>query len=43
MTTIATARPTIQWPEPEYLVDDAQLAGAAGLDQGAYHLRSADT
>jgi integrase/recombinase XerD len=31
MTTIATARPTIQLPEPEYLVDDAQLAGAAFL------------
>jgi hypothetical protein len=27
MTTIATARPTIQRPQPEYLVDDAQLAG----------------
>ncbi len=31
MTTIATARPTIQRPEPAYLVDDAQLAGAAFL------------
>jgi hypothetical protein len=31
MTTIATARPTIQRPEPEYLVDDAQLAAAAFL------------
>jgi site-specific recombinase XerD len=31
MTTITTARPTIQRPEPEYLVDDAQLAAAAFL------------
>ena len=31
MTTIATARPTIQRPEPEFLVDDAQLAAAAFL------------
>jgi hypothetical protein len=31
MTTIATARPTIQQPEPAYLVDDAQLATAALL------------
>jgi site-specific recombinase XerD len=31
MTTIATARPTIQRPEPAYLVDDAQLAAAAFL------------
>jgi integrase/recombinase XerD len=31
MTTIATARPTIQRPDAEYLVDDAQLAAAAFL------------
>ena len=31
MTTIATARPTAQCPEPERLVDDAQLAAAAFL------------
>jgi hypothetical protein len=31
MTTIETASPTIQRPEPEYLVDDAQLAAAAFL------------
>ena len=31
MTRIATARPTIQRPEAEYLVDDAQLAAAAFL------------
>ena len=31
MTTIATSRPTIQRPEPESLVDDAQLAAAALL------------
>ena len=31
MTTIATARPTIQRPEPEHLVDEAQLAAAAFL------------
>jgi hypothetical protein len=31
MTTLATARPTIQRPEPEFLVDDAQLAAAAFL------------
>jgi hypothetical protein len=29
MTTLATAHPTIQRPEPEFLVDDAQLAAAA--------------
>ena len=31
MTTIATACPTIQRPEPEYLADDAQLAAVAFL------------
>ena len=31
MTTLATARPTLQRPEPEFLVDDAQLAAAAFL------------
>lgn len=31
MTTIATARPRIQRPDTEYLVDDAQLAAAAFL------------
>ena len=31
MTTIATASATIQPPEPDYLVDDAQLAAAAFL------------
>jgi site-specific recombinase XerD len=31
MSTIATARPAIQRPEPDYLVDDAQLAAAAFL------------
>ena len=29
MTTLATACPTLQRPEPEFLVDDAQLAAAA--------------
>ena len=31
MTTLATARPRLQRPEPEFLVDDAQLAAAAFL------------
>jgi hypothetical protein len=31
MTTIDSGRPTIQRPEPEYVVDDAQLAAAAFL------------
>jgi site-specific recombinase XerD len=31
MTTIVIARPTIQRPEPDYMVDDAQLAAAAFL------------
>jgi hypothetical protein len=31
MTTIATTHPTIQRPELEYLVDDAQLAASAFL------------
>jgi integrase/recombinase XerD len=31
MTTLATARPTIQRPEPAFLVDDAQPAAAAFL------------
>lgn len=31
MTTIATARPTLRRPEPDCLVDDAQLAAAAFL------------
>jgi Phage integrase, N-terminal SAM-like domain len=33
MTTIATASTTIQRPEPDYLVDDAQLAAAAFLSR----------
>jgi integrase/recombinase XerD len=31
MTTLATARPTLQRPEHEFLVDDAQVAAAAFL------------
>jgi hypothetical protein len=31
MTTIAAARPTIQYPEPERSVNDAQLAAAGFL------------